>query len=427
VSIDSRTTSPGDLFIALSGDPGPRFGGARGNTLDGHDFVKQAAEKGAAVVMAHRPVDVDVPLIIVEDTLDGLWQLGAAARSRCQAKTIAITGSGGKTTMRFWLETLLSSIGRMHASTGSLNNHWGVPLSLARMPVDTEYGVFEVGTSGEGEIAPLSELVSPHIALLLNVLPAHIGNFPDMDALIEEKLSIARGLVPTGTLILPFALNSRSAFPHRRSFGLAPEADVTARMVDEEDPLLAEVNLGGRSLRCRLPFAGDERLESVLAVLAVLSELEVDIERVLPEIEQLELPTGRGNVIHRNGMTVIDDSYNANEVSMTMAIDALRAYPTGGRRIALLGEMLELGDRSQSAHDSVATTAEGLDHVVTFGGEFQSQAALHGWTHHESAADFDCQVFADSLQPGDVVLVKGSNRVFWVNGFVNDLVKAIDR
>lgn len=426
VSIDSRTLQAGDLFIALSGDPGPRFGGGRGNALDGHDYVRQAAANGAAAVMVHKAVDADLPQIRVPDTLDGLWQLGAAARARTTAKTVAVTGSSGKTTLRAWLESMLSGAGKTHASVGSLNNHWGVPLSLARMPADTAFGIFEVGTSGAGEIGPLSRLVSPHVSVLLNVLPAHIGNFADMAALTNEKLAIAEGLVAGGVQVLPVSLApGLTGFPCL-TFGVEPGADISAQASDAGDPGILQLSLPGGQFDCRPPFTGRERIESLLAAIAVMHAFNIDISKALARVESLDLPQGRGNVNRVGDIVILDDSYNANPVSMKMAIAALRAQPAGGRRIALLGEMRELGDIAPASHAEVSEAAAGLDLVIAFGDGFAAEASARHWPYYPSVSDFDLRAFAASLVPGDAVLVKGANKVFWVNHFVNDLLEALD-
>jgi len=190
VSIDSRSVQAGDLFIALKGDPGPRFGGGdRADARDGNAFVSQAVTAGASAIMVSQKTDEKVLQIRLDQTLDGLWQPGAAARSRTSARCIASTGSSGKTTLRHWLETICSAFDETHTTNGSLNNHWGVPLSQARIPRETRLGVFEVATNHPGEIAPLSRMVDPDISVLLNVLPAHIGNCGAIAALTQEKRS----------------------------------------------------------------------------------------------------------------------------------------------------------------------------------------------------------------------------------------------
>ena len=452
VSIDSRTTQPGDLFIALSGDPGPRFsapvtgqgraaagqGRAAVRSRDGHDFVSAAVSAGATVVMIHRHPDdkaaLECPRLEVKDTLDGLWQLGRAARHRNHGQIIAITGSGGKTTLRLWLASILTSLGRTHASVQSLNNHWGVPLSLARMPTDARYGVFEIGTSHAGEIQPLVQLVAPDVAVLLNVLPAHLGNFANMQALTEEKLSIATGLGSNGCLVMPFQL--AGAVAHQGSgqgyrtitFGTHEDADVSGSMTPVSGGAQITARVMGQIIELTIPFVGEERLESALAVLATLHALGIRLVDTLPLFKTLMLPEGRGQRIRAGSVTLIDDSYNANPVSMKMAISALLRDEEPGRKIALLGEMLELGDATVAAHIEIGNSCAGLDRVITFGDGFKGikvRAVTGNATgpdeHYSSVDEFDLPEFARSLQPGDQILIKGSNKVFWVRGFVEKL------
>ena len=417
ISIDSRMTRDGDLFIALSGDPGPRFGVIE-NARDGHDFVQAAIAKGAAAVMCRKDFVTDTPQLPVVDTLDGLWKLARAARSRFEGQVVAITGSAGKTTMRGWLEQLLEPLGGVHASVGSYNNHWGVPLSLSRSPRAAEFGVFEVGTNHPGEIEPLSGLVAPDVALLLNVLPAHIGNFADMQALTEEKLAIASGLSEEGTFVLPESLREKVTQRALLTFGLDKAADVSGQLLDDK----LVVSFRGQEFYLDVAWKSPERLSSILAAIGVLYALKIDLMGIEHLFKTLELPDGRGNRHEIAGITVIDDSYNANPASMKMALTSLHQRESYGRSFALLGEMQELGSITEVAHSEVANAARGLDKVFTFGAGFE--ASIIG-EHYVSADDFDLVEFAQDLRPGDMVLVKGSNKIFWKKQFVPELLKAL--
>lgn len=423
VSIDTRTLRPGDLFIALSGDPGPRFGGGDANARDGHDFITQAINAGAAAVMVHRKIESDVPAIMVPDTLDGLWQLGAAARKRFQGRVVALTGSSGKTTLRSWFEHVLQQVGSCHASTGSLNNHWGVPLSLSRMPADREYAVLEVGTNHPGEIAPLSELVWPDVSMLLNVLPAHIGNFENMDALTEEKLSIAAGLHDEGKMVLPERLKSRSHWPQTVTFG-APDADVFALTDSDATGTHLNLKLSGRQFEGFIPFHGPERVESTLALVAALDALGADLEPALAVLKNLPLPEGRGNLHDIAGIVVVDDSYNANPGSMMMSLNSFSML-RASRKFAFLGEMLELGEDAERYHQEVARDADGLDQIFSFGDGFEQCEFASPVRHYNSVASFDMDAFVEQLNAGDAILVKGSNKVFWLQAFVRRLLEKI--
>ena len=424
ISIDSRTTVPGDLFVALSGDPGPRFGGGDENARDGHDFIEMAVNAGASVVMIHRDVTCAVPAIRVNDTLDGLWQLGSYARHRTSAKVAAITGSSGKTTFRTWLQGVLSSMVNCHASEGSLNNHWGVPLSLARMPAGSDVGLFEIGTNHPGEIEPLSRLVEPDVSVVLNVLPAHIGNFAGMDELRTEKFSISQGLRSGGTLVVPVGLAVHST--HSRILTFGKGGDVYAEGTPTGSGTEVRIEVAGTEIECQVPFVGAERIETIAAMFAILSALEIDPMQAAKHVSALELPGGRGNLLEVGGVTVIDDSYNANPVSMKMSLAHLGSMKNRKRRIALLGEMLELGAASQAAHQEMARHLEGIDQVYTFGPGF-SASSFARQDHFETVEEFDLEAFVQGLEPGDSILVKGSNKIFWKNGFVNRLTGLIDR
>lgn len=416
ISIDTRSLQPGELFVALK------------DIRDGHEFVAAAAEAGAAAALVSEKVDVDIAQLRVPDTLEGLWQLGRAARFRIPGKTVAITGSSGKTTLRSWSEQVLRAVDHTHASVGSYNNHWGVPLSLARAPRDTVFGIFEVGTNAPGEIAPLSDLVKPHVSLLLNVLPAHIGNFPSMAALEQEKLSIADGLVDGGTFVLPQRMRDMTSVEKRLTFGFDTAADV--HLMGEQSTATAlhqlDIATPAGDVRLRVPFTSREHIETTLALVAMLHALGVDPMLAASNFEQLNLPTGRGNFNQVNGVAVVDDSYNANPVSMKMALTNLRQIPDGGRRIALLGEMLELGGLSGAAHAEVLGAAEGIDEVWTFGEGFKHAAAERGCHHLPDVTFFNLAEFVAGLSPGDTVLVKGSNKVFWKHDFVGKLLALLE-
>lgn len=420
VCIDSRQAKDGDLFIALSGDPGPRFNSSIESPRDGHDFIEGALKSGAAGVMISKPdTNLGAPYIQVEDTLDGLWSLGDAARHRCHGKIVAITGSAGKTTARSWLMQCLDGQFDVHGSIGSLNNHWGVPLSLSRMSESTQVGVFEIGTNHPGEISPLSRLVNPDLSILLNVLPAHIGNFPSMSALETEKRAIADGLSSTGTLVLPIELKSDD--PRQMTFGLSSKADVSAGYSITDHGWQVSARVLGESYLFTMVSGGEHRLLTSLAVLAASSVLGADIGRVIHKMAALDSPEGRGNEWHIRGVTVIDDSYNANPVSMRYALDALRNR--GGRRVAIIGEMNELGGEAARYHKEISELFTDFDEVITVGGGFE---LAPGHQHFSASDDVDIAQFVAGLSAGDTVLVKGSNTVFWTNGFVKALVAALE-
>ena len=423
VDIDSRKLAPGDLFVALSGDPGPRFPGARPSPRDGHDFLEAAFAAGAAGALVHRDAPGEGPRLTVGDTLDGLWDLGRAARARTGARVAAITGSSGKTTAKTFLAQALDAF----ATPGSLNNHLGVPLSLARTPADARFAVYEIGTSHPGEIAPLSQLARPDVAVVLNVHPAHIEFFDGIDALRREKLSIAEGLGTGGTLVCLDSLSPTGLDPgvSVMTFGEGPGADVRLVTFDGHRATIATPS---GTLRADVPGGGTHRALSLTAVAAVLEALDEDPAR-LADIAHDAVPVGRGNRIQAGQVTLIDDSYNANPASMSAALRDLAEQQTRGRTVALLGEMLELGEDSERLHAALVPLCARIDRVLCVGA---GTRGLHDRLEPgrrlgfvESPDDLDAAALTALLEPGDVVLLKGSNRVFWARDFALRLRDAL--
>lgn len=422
ISIDSRTLEPGDLFVALPGDPGPRFHTASRSDRDGHAYVPSALTHGAAGVLVSRPTYAGAPELLVPDTLDGLWDLGRAGRSRFAGKAIAVTGSSGKTTVKEFLAAALGCT----AAQGSFNNYLGVPLTLARTPRDARCAVYEIGTNHPGEIAPLARLVRPHVAVVLNVLPVHLEFFADADALRREKLGIAEGLGADGILVLLDELtDDLPGDVQRIRFGRGSEAEV--RLLDyDEATRTARIGWDHEILEARVPGGGAHRALSLAATVACLKALGRD-PSLARDLGDALVPAGRGSRRRVAGIEVIDDSYNANPVSMRAALRDLNA--AGGRRFALLGEMLELGVESRRYHAALAEDCAELDGVLCVG---EGMRALHealdparrlGW--EAAVADLDLVSLAERFAPGDTILVKGSNRVFWVHGFVRRLMDVL--
>lgn len=432
VSIDSRTLQKGDLFIALDGDPGPGFSTSVSNPRDGHDFIPMAISNGAAALLVSKKLvsqklDTDAPQIVVDNTLEAMWQLGRVARKRTRAKIVGITGSSGKTTVKSWLDQLLAKQGQTHASSSSLNNHWGVPLSLSRMPQSSDYGIFEIGTNHPGEIAPLSKLVSPDVALVLNVLPAHIGNFAGLSDIRKEKLAIVGGLSQKGVLIVPVELDLEGMRNQKTvTFGLGAKsgADVYGEASFSGDVTSVKAMVLGTKINYDLNVHGEHRVLSSLAVLAMIDCLGGDIHKAAEQLYTLTTPGGRGNVQTISGITIIDDSYNANPASMSYAIQALQESSSGGRRIALLGEMLELGDKTVQSHLDIAAEAQSLDGLITIGDGFK--AVPGNWGHLNSSDELDITDLLGLLSEGDTLLIKGSNKVFWQSGFVKKLIATLE-
>lgn len=422
ICIDSRKAAPGDLFIALTGDPGPRFNPSQRSDRDGHDFIEAALAAGAVGVVAHDGAQRMAPQLQVSDTLDALWDLGRAARARFAGPVVAVTGSSGKTTTKGFLAAALGAF----ATSGSLNNHLGVPISLASTPRDASAAVYEIGTNHPGEIAPLAALAEPDVAVVLNVHPAHRENFSSMAALLSEKLSIYKGLRDKGHLVLEDLLDAGTvpaAVPVSR-FGRADDARVQFLGLRSGD---AQFRVGGRPITAHVPGGGEHRAMSLAAVLCVLDVLGRPLERALALPDSLIAP-GRGRPQEVAGITIVDDSYNANPESMKAALAGLAGQPAA-RRYAVLGEMLELGADGAAHHRSLLEQTAGIDGVFCIG---EGMRALHerlpderacGW--FAQAGDELLEALGATLGAGDVVLVKGSNRVFWARGFVQRLVESL--
>ena len=423
VSIDTRSLAPGDLFVALHGP-----------NHDGHDFVANALQRGAAAAMVDRKVPklpASAPLLCVADTLGGLAALGAAGRNRSQARIVAITGSVGKTGTKEALRLALASAGPTYASAGGLNNHWGAPLSLARLPPEAGYGVFELGMNHPGEIASLTRLVRPHIALITTVEPVHLGFFPSVEAIADAKAEIFLGLEAGGVAVLnrdnPHYARLASAAKRAGAveilgFGVHPEA--AARLVDcvlDSRGSTVEAAVWGATIRFRVPVPGRHWVMNALAVLAAAQAAGAAIDHAAEAMAELKALPGRGRrhqLAWPGGtLTVIDESYNASPPSVRAALAVLATEPrNGARRVAVLGDMLELGDASERLHRELADPigAAEVDRVFLIG---EAIAALHEvlpdgrrgglWRSPEEAMPS----LLHFLEPGDVVIVKGSRGV----------------
>ncbi len=421
VSIDSRTVAPGDLFIALAGP-----------SHDGHDYVARALAAGAAAALVHRiPDDVpaDAPLLLVDDTLDGLSALGAAARARTKARVIAVTGSVGKTSTKEMLKLALEAAGPTHASVGSFNNHWGVPLSLARMPRETAFGVFELGMNHPGEITPLSRLVRPHVAIITTVEAVHMEFFASTADIAEAKAEIFLGMDNSGIAILPrdnphYALLRERAVKAGvgRILTFGSHIEAGARLLDcaiEASHTLVFALIGEQAVSYRIGVPGAQWAMNSLAVLQAAVAANAPLDITSQALTAMSPPKGRGlrkSLPWGEGrIEIIDESYNASPVSMRAAVATLAAAKPGkgGRRIAVLGDMLELGAASSTMHAGLAEVLveRGVDLVFTAGSLMRHlhdalPQTLRGG-HAADSVESAGQVTA-RLQAGDVVVVKGS-------------------
>lgn len=417
VSIDTRTLEPGDLFVALAG------------VRDGHEFVSQALAKGAAGALVNRPVDG--PAVTVSgEVLGALERLGVAARERAvQARRGAVTGSVGKTSVTQAIMAGLSLAGRAHASVKSYNNHIGVPLTLARMPADTERAVFEIGMNHADEIRPLSKMVQPHVALVTTVGPVHTENFADGEAgVARAKAEIFEGLRPGGIALLNadnrwfdvLKAAADAAGATIRTFGTGERCD--ARLIDfqaADGRAVVQARLDGKALDFPMLQTGLHWGLNSMAVLLMLQALDVDLDASLAALGDFEPLAGRGAestvaLPAGGGFTLIDESYNANPVSMASAIRTLGARTVGGRRIVALTDMLELGPEERAFHAGLAEPLETarIDLVFCAGPLMKSLwdalPPTRRGGYAETAADLAPQL-AGAVAPGDVVMVKGSN------------------
>ncbi|WP_337182613.1 UDP-N-acetylmuramoylalanyl-D-glutamyl-2,6-diaminopimelate--D-alanyl-D-alanine ligase [Shinella sp.] len=423
ISIDSRAIAPGEAFFAIKGD-----------RVDGHDFASFAVANGAGLLVVSEgklPAlgRLVTPMIVVPDVLQALADLGCAARDRTAARIIAVTGSVGKTTSKEMLRQALSPSGSVHASVASFNNHWGVPLTLARMPETTDYGIFEIGMNHAGEIRPLVAMVRPHIAMVTTIAPAHLGNFRDLEEIAAAKAEIFEGVVPGGHAILnrdneQYAFLEKAArnagVSHIHGFGAEPNSEF--RLLDFSsgpDGSLLRAAVGGQTLEVPMGAPGRHIAENAVAVLGAAHLAGGDIEKAMAGLAAMQAEKGRGRRyrLAKDGgwFTLIDDSYNANPASMRAAIALLRdAEPHGrGRRIAVLGDMLEMGEHSPAVHAGLAEPLlEAAIGTVWLAGP--DMAALRDALPEGIETDYcetadELTVHAlESVQPGDVLVVKSS-------------------
>lgn len=421
VSIDSRTLETGDLFVAIIGE-----------NSDGHAYVENALKRGAAAAIVSAPTDAmraAGPLVVVADTLSALNALGRAARARTRAKVVAVTGSVGKTGTKEALKLILSEQGATHASAASYNNLWGVPLSLARMPAGTRFGIFEVGMNHPGEITPLSQLVEPFVALITTVEAVHMEFFDSVEQIADAKGEIFDGLQKGGVAILnrdnPHyerlrAKAEKSGAGRIISFGEHKDAEARLEKAAlKEDCSCVSATICGQPVTYKLAVPGRHIVMNSLAMLACVHALDADLAMAALAMANLKAPKGRGerHIVSAplGQFTVVDESYNANPVSMRAALDALgRAKPEGnGRRIAVMGDMLEIGETSIAMHRGLADAVRevGIDLVFACGPHMRElykalPAAAQG-AYAETSAELG-PLLRDAVEPGDVVMVKGS-------------------
>ena len=422
LSIDSRTIAPGEAYFAIKGE-----------VHDGHDFVTAALKAGAALAVIEtaqrEKFAPDAPLLVVDDVLAGLVDLARVARARLQAQVIAVTGSVGKTSTKEALRRVLAAQGETHASAASFNNHWGVPLSLARCPASARFAIFEIGMNHAGEIEPLVKMVRPQVAIITTVEPAHLEFFAGIEAIADAKAEIFAGVEPGGAVVLNRD-NSQFARLQRRAKKLGISRIVSFGSDEKADARLLDVSLHaacsavhakilGHDVTYKLGMPGRHMAMNSLAVLAAASLAGADLARAALSLSQLEPAVGRGGrrVLElANGQaTLIDESYNANPASMAAALHVLGRATVGphGRRIAVLGDMLELGPTSAALHRGLneAVKANHIDLVYCCGplmrNLWDALSAGKRGGYAESAAGLEAQAVA-AIRAGDVIMIKGS-------------------
>ena len=435
LSIDTRGIGKGEAFFAIKGD-----------NRDGHDFVEAALKSGAGFAVVARTQTArfpGAPLLLVDDVLDGLRALARAARTRTQAKVIAVTGSVGKTGTKEALRLALSPDGETHVSAASYNNHWGVPLSLARCPQSAKYAVFEIGMNHAGEITPLTRLVRPHVAIVTTIAPVHLEFFGSLEKIADAKAEIFLGVEPGGAAVLnrdnaQYARLEKAAkaanVSRIVSFGEHAKADAQLLRVSlQPDSSTVEARILGQPVTYKLGAPGRHIVTNSLAVLAAVALAGADLALAAVALAHLQPPAGRGARVSLRvpggSVLLIDESYNANPASMAAAIALLGQAPIGqrGRRIAVLGDMLELGSAGAELHRGLAAPLQEANVDLVF----CSGPLMHAlWEalpsgrrggYAETAAALEAGVL-EAIRDGDVVMVKGS-----LGSKMGPIVKALER
>jgi UDP-N-acetylmuramoyl-tripeptide--D-alanyl-D-alanine ligase len=421
VSIDSRSLVPGDIFVAIKGE-----------NRDGHEFAASALEAGAGVAIVSSPNDAmraKGALLVVDEPLAALKRLGMAARARTEAQVIAVTGSVGKTSTKEALRLALRSEGETHASAASYNNHWGVPLSLARMKRGAKFAVFEIGMNHAGEIIPLAKMVKPHVAIITAIAASHLGNFASLEDIADAKAEVFSGIVPGGAAIL----NRDTAFYKRlaeaaqragieRVYGFGKDSSADIRLMQavlHENCSCLTASVFGEEVLFKLGMPGEHVVMNSLAVLGAVKLVGGDLARAAVSLATLSAAKGRG-IRHKLALpegylTLIDESYNANPSSMRAALAVLgNSKPgKGGKRIAVLGDMLELGEKGSVLHAELANAidASGADALYACGPLmrhlWEAVPASRRGRYAANSEELKEALIGD-LGAGDVVMVKGS-------------------
>lgn len=422
ISIDSRTLKNGELFVAIKGEK-----------FDGHDFVKSAFDCGAIAVIVDREsnkITKNKPVFFVNDAMEALRELAKKARDRSGAEVVTITGSVGKTGTKNLLAASLKSEGLTVATKGNLNNHIGLPLSLARMPKVADYGIFEVGMSAPGEIAPLSLLARPHIAIITSVEATHIEFFKNLKQIADAKAEVFNGLVAGGVAVINqdskyFEYLSKIAKSKGASevVGFGDGYSSTAKLLNYEhkrDHSLIEASIHGVRVKYKMKLLGRHWAVNSLSVLATINVLGANLKRAAEAMQTIEPASGRGNWLHvpvgAGKFLLIDESYNASPASVIAALTMLKAIEpaSGGERIVILGDMLELGTRAKKFHLGLSgdLMSEKIGRVFLAGplmkvlaNRLVKEKKPIDWCQTSASL---AQIATSAVKAGDIVMVKGS-------------------
>jgi len=423
IGIDSRKLKPGDLYVAI-----------KGTSKDGHDFVANAFAIKAGAALVSDSVEAAGPLLTVANTQRALEDLARAARARSQATIVAVTGSAGKTTTKEMLKLAFGALGKTHVSGASFNNHWGVPLSVAGLPRQAEYGVFEIGMNHFGEIRALVPFAKPHIALVTTIAPAHLEFFGNCEAIADAKSEVFEGIVPGGIAVLPadspyferlVARAKQQNVNRILRFGVAAGCDARLiSFVESGDNLHLKAEVLGKPVEARLGAPGAHIAANALAALLCVAAAGGDVLNAAAALKKFKALKGRGARIAVNGIEIIDESYNANPASMAAALALLAKAK--GRRIAVLGDMLEMGPEGAAHHAGLAPALAAADLVFLCGplmkSLWEALPASRRTAYAPNSKEL-APIVAAAVMPGDTVLVKGSNGSRM--GFVIEAVKGL--
>ncbi|HEU5281323.1 MAG TPA: UDP-N-acetylmuramoyl-tripeptide--D-alanyl-D-alanine ligase [Gammaproteobacteria bacterium] len=406
-SIDTRTLKPGNLFIALPGE-----------NVDGHDYIPAAEKAGAAAILASRACETKLPVFIVQDATLALGKLAKAWRHRFHIPFIAVTGSNGKTTTKNMIASIFTAACDNHpdhvlATLGTLNNHWGLPLTLGRLNAEHHYAVIEMGMNHFGEIDYLSRLTEPNIALITNAGPSHLEGVGDLAGVARAKAEIFNGLVPGGMAILNrddhFYDQWASQVKQHLSFGLHASADVRADITLLNNQQQLNITTPKGNINITLPLLGKHNALNALAATAAALSAGIDLKHIKMGLEAVAPASGRMQVHTLNGMTIIDDTYNANPLSLQAAVDTLANFE--GKKIVVLGDMKELGQDAANLHETAGENmrSAGIDYLFTLGELTQHTSKAFGEkAQHFNEANALITALKPLLNNNTTILVKGS-------------------